>query len=158
MSALAPWWAARSLREKRLLLVMAALLVVAVSWLGILRPLSDALTDAHRRQIDAVILLGDTEARVAEVRRLRAGAPAPLAAPLDATIRDRANQAGFALGEVTALAPDRVRIAIAQARPGALLGWVAALEDAGMLVETLEATDNGDRTVSARITLRSRRA
>ena len=36
------WWDTRSAREKRLLLVLAALLVLVLAWLLVIRPLGDA--------------------------------------------------------------------------------------------------------------------
>ena len=51
---------------------------------------------------------------------------------------------------------DRVQIAITSARPGALLGWIADLERAGILVDTLAVTNNGDQTVAVQMTLKAR--
>ena len=157
MTELRAWWAVRSLREKRLLLVMVALLVGAIVWFGLLRPLNEALSEARRRQADAVVLLGETESRAAAARTLGTGAAA-VSGALDADIRTRADQAGFVLGSVNLLAPGRVRVTIASARPAALFAWVAELEQSGLLVEALNATDNGDRTVAVDLTIRARRA
>lgn len=156
MSELRAWWTVRSLREKRLLLVMLALFAGTIVWLGLLRPLGDALSDARRRQANAVVLLGETEARVALVRRLGVNG-ATISDPLDTVIRARADQAGFVLASVNLRDAGRVRVTIAQARPAALFAWVAELEQSGLLVEALNATDNGDRTVAVDLTLRARR-
>ena len=161
MTEIRAWWAVRSLREKRLLLVMLALLAAAIVWFGLLRPLSDALSDARRRQADAAVLLGETEARASAARSLSgigSTGAATVSGPLDADIRTRADQAGFVLGSVNLLDAARVRVTIAQARPAALFAWIAGLEQAGLLVEALNATDNGDRTVAVELTLRARRA
>jgi general secretion pathway protein M len=48
-----------------------------------------------------------------------------------------------------------VQIAIASARPGALIGWIADLEASGILVDRLGTTDNGDRTVAVQMTLKA---
>ena len=150
------WFAARSLREKRLLIVMVALAAVALVWGLIIRPVNDGLSTARERHQDAVILLAETRARVKAVAAIEQQHVAPFAAPLDAIIRDRANEAGFALTSVTADGPNRVQIAIATARPGALFGWIAQLESAGILVDSLNTTDNGDKTVSAQISFKVR--
>jgi len=150
------WFAERSLREKRLLIVMAVLLVLTLVWAAIIRPVSDGLSSARERHADAVIRLAETQARVKAVAALQQQHPAPIAAPLDTIIRDRANEAGFALASVAADGPNRVQISIATARPGALFGWIAQLESAGILVESLATSDNGDKTVSAQMTLRTR--
>ncbi|MEO9132763.1 MAG: type II secretion system protein GspM [Sphingomonas sp.] len=150
------WFAARSLREKRLLIVMVALAAVTLVWALIIRPVNDGLSDARQRHTDAVILLADTQARVKAVAAIEQQHPAAIAAPLDTIIRDRANEAGFALTNVTADGPNRVQIAIATARPGALFGWFAQLESAGILVDSLVTADNGDKTVSAQISFKVR--
>ena len=149
------WFAQRSLREKRLLIVMVALAAVTLVWALIIRPVNDGLSSARERHQDAVILLADTQARVKAVTAI-AQHPAPITAPLDTIIRDRANEAGFALTSVTADGPNRVQIAIATARPGALFGWIAQLESAGIIVESLATADNGDKNVSAQISFRVR--
>jgi len=116
----------------------------------------DGLSNARERHEDAVIRLAETQARVKAVAAIEQQRPAPIAAPLDTIIRDRANEAGFALTNVNADGPNRVQIAIATARPGALFGWIAQLESAGIIVESLATADNGDKTVSAQISFRVR--
>lgn len=150
------WFRARSLREQRLLLVMAALLALTIVWAGIILPVSDALSTARTRHDAAVVVLAETEARVRDVRALERDRPAPLGAPLDTIIRDRANSAGFALANVTRVGDNGVQIGIGSARPGALMAWIAGLEDDGILVDTLTLTDNGDKTVAAQASLRVR--
>ena len=156
MTGLRLWFAARSLREKRLLIVMVALAAVTLVWALIIRPVNDSLSNARERHQNAVIRLAETQARVKAVAAIEQQHPAAIGAPLDAVIRDRANEAGFALTSVNADGPNRVQIAIATARPGALFGWIAQLESAGVIVESLATTDNGDKTVSAQISFRVR--
>ena len=69
-----------------------------------------------------------------------------------------AGDAGFALSNVEPQSDDRVRIAIPTARPGALFAWLADLEKAGVIVSTIDVTNNGDQTVSAQILLIERGA
>lgn len=150
------WFAGRSLRERRMLLVMVALLALTIVWGGIIRPVTDGLSSARERHTDALIRLAEAQARVKELETVQRQRPAPLEAQLDTVIRDRANEAGFALASVTPDGPNRVQITIATARPGPLLGWVAGLEAAGILVDSLSTTDNGDKTVSAQLSLKVR--
>ena len=150
------WFRSRSLREQRLLLVMVALLALTIVWAGIILPVTDALSNARTRHDAAVVLLGETEARVHDVKAFEQDRPAALGAPLDSVIRDRANSAGFALANVAPAGDNGVQIGIASARPGALMAWVAGLEDDGILVDSLTLTDNGDKTVAAQITFRVR--
>ncbi|QNA84106.1 type II secretion system protein M [Sphingomonas sp. So64.6b] len=156
IAAFNTWFADRSLREKRLLIVMAALAALTLIWAGIILPVTDALSSARERHASAVIRVAETEARLDALKELQQNRPAPLAAPLDAIIRERANEAGFPLANVTVQAADRVQITIATAKPGALLGWITDLEAAGILVDSLNITNNGDQTVAADMTLKAR--
>lgn len=156
MGALRTWFTALSARERMLVLVAGVLAAVTLLWFGITRPLIDGLADARARHAGAVSRLADAERALAAVRPL-AGLGAPrIAGTLDTAIRDRANAAGFAL---TSVAPEGegIAIGIASARPGALFAWIADLEREGLLVDRLQTTDNGDRTLSVAMTLKPRR-
>ena len=158
MSGLRAWFLARSRREQRLLAVMVALLLVTIVWFGIVRPVGDGLESSRERYADAVQRLGETQAQARAVAAIRRSAGSAAAGPLDAAVRNSADQAGFTLASLNGLGPDRVDIAITSARPAALVAWVARLEAQGILVEQLATTDNGDRTVSAHLTLAARGA
>lgn len=147
------WFDGRSRREKHLLIVMAALFVVTIVW-ALYLPIGDALSSAKTRYTDAVIRFGETQTRVRAVDVLRRGG-AQLPGPLDTVIRDRANDAGFDLASVGPAPGGGVQIAIAKAKPAALLGWIATLEASGILVESLSATDNRDRTVAVQMTVKA---
>jgi general secretion pathway protein M len=148
------WFEDRSPREKQLLIVMAALLVVTILWLLYL-PLSDSLGSARARHTDAVIRLGETKARVRQVELLGKAKVPDLSGPLDTVIRDRATEAGFQLSSVEPAPGGGVQIAITSARPAALLAWVATLEGTGILVDRLAASDTGNKTVSVRMTVKA---
>lgn len=151
------WYGERAPRERLLLLIAAVLAVVALFFL-ISVPVTDALAAAKSRHADAVLALGETQARVDAIKAAQTGRmPAP-DAPLDTLIRTRADAAGFALTNVSLQGSDRVQISIASARPGALLAWIADLEQAGLLVDTLGTTDNGDHTVAVTMLLKSQGA
>ncbi|MDQ1159084.1 general secretion pathway protein M [Sphingomonas sp. SORGH_AS 950] len=154
MTSLKLWFDGRSTREKRLLLVMAALMVVTLLWGGILRPLGDGLSGARERHADAVIRLGEAQA-IADELRQRRRRPA-LSGTLADTIRLSAEQAGFTLSGLTEDGPGRVRAQIASARGAALTPWLARLERGGVLVEQATLTDNGDRTLGVALVLRAR--
>ena len=156
MTGLRAWFDGRSLREKRLLIVMTVLLAVTMVWAGVIRPVRDGLSSTRERYGAALTRLGETEAAVAAIR---GGGPArPLGAPLAETIRARADQAGFTLASLDEEAAGRVRATIATARPQALARWLAGLEAGGVLVEQATLTDKGDRSVSATLVLRARGA
>ena len=149
------WYRARTLREQRLVLAGGVIALLAFAYLLIV-PLNDILESERGRHATDAIALGETQVRIDAVKAAQGERVAPLQEPIETVIRDRANDAGFALAAVTPQGTDRVAISIASARPGALTGWVAELEATGILVEQLTTTDNGDRTVAAQMTLRAR--
>lgn len=156
MSALRTWFDSRSLRERRLILVMLALLAVTLVWAGVIRPVRDGLSATRERYNDAVIRLGETQMRANAVHAILRGRPAPLEAPLPDAVRERADAAGFTLAS---LDPDGdgVRVSIGSAKATPLLGWIAGLEGDGILVDAGTITRNGDSTVAAQLTLKARR-
>lgn len=156
MTALRAWFDGRALREKRLILVMLALLAVTLVWYGVIRPVGDALSDARARHADAVIRLGETQARVDALRTLDRDRPPPLTGTFADAVRARAAEAGFALASLDEDGPKRVRVSIQSARPAALVPWLARLERAGVLVDTATLNNNGDRTVGVQMTLKAR--
>ena len=158
MTALRAWYAARSLREQKLILAMLALAAVTLVWAGIVIPVRDGLSSARAGQRDAVERLGNTLVAVSAVKRAQRAGITLVEAPLPDVVRARAEEAGFILASLDQDGPDRVRVAIATARPPALFAWLASLEAAGILVETSAITANGDQTVSAQLTLRARAA
>ncbi|MDP1025981.1 type II secretion system protein GspM [Sphingomonas sp. KR1UV-12] len=156
MRGLRTWFDGRSLREKRLLLVMAALLAVTIVWGLILRPLDDALSSAREAHTTAVIRYGETAARVEALRDAKAARVRPLAGTLADTVRLRAEEAGFPIGSLDPGNDGSVNLSIQSARGAALTAWLARLERGGIVVQSATLTDNGDRTVAARLVLRSR--
>lgn len=156
MTAIRAWFDGRSLRERRMLIVMVALLAVVILWAGIIRPVDDGLSSARARHADAVVRLGQTQAAVDAIRG--AGRRPPLAGSVADAVRTRADQAGFTLASLTEDGSNRVQVAIQAARPGALTGWLAGLEARGLLVEQATLSDNGDRTVAAQLVIEGRRS
>ena len=155
MNALLIWFRGRTVREQRLLMVMVALLVITVVFDGIIRPVRDGLESTRQRHASAEIRLGEVKAQVAQVKAIQRARPRVPEGPLADAIRTRADEAGFVVAN---LEPDgdRIRITIATARPGPLLGWIAGLEADGLLVDASTINGNGDGTVSATLTLRGR--
>ncbi len=154
MTALRTWFAGRALRERRLILVMLALLVVTIVWGGIILPVRDGLSSARERHADAVVRLGATQSEVDLIRA--AGRRVPLTGSLADTLRLRAEAAGFALASVEDSAGGRVHATIQAAKPGALSRWFAGLEAAGILVEAATWRDNADGSVAADFVVRAR--
>lgn len=148
------WWSQRSERERRLLLVMLALLGLVLGWLLVVRPLGDALDAAKERHGAAVVALAEAEAR-------RPNAPAPASAPalpLDGLVSRSANEAGFANARVGGQGPTRATVAIDAARPQALFAWIAQLEGRGVTVDSLRARANADQTLAVEAAFLARSA
>ena len=140
------WWAGRTVRERWLLLVMLALIVLVIGWLGIVRPLGNAQTDARLRLETAATALAEARARAA----VGAEAPRPAATaqpPIDALLARTASDAGFANARIDAQSPTRASVVIEAGRPQAVFGWIGALEGQGITVEGLRARPNQDRTI-----------
>ncbi len=156
IGSVARWFAALSPREQLLVSVAAVLLAGSIGWFGVLRPALLGLETARLRHADAVAQLASTQAQLAALTPLAKAGPAKLNAPLDTVLRERATQAGFALSTVSAQSDNTVLIAMQSAKPRALFRWLAELEGEGILVGQMQATDNGDQTVSVSITLRAR--
>lgn len=141
-----------------MLLVMAAMILLTVLWFAIFLPISDGLSSSRTRLNDAVIRLGDAQAERDAIADLAKSRPQPIPGALADYLRQSAGDAGFALSNVAPQGDDRVQIAIPTARPGALFAWIADLESAGVVVSTIDVTNNGDQTVAAQILLIKRGA
>lgn len=156
MTSLREWFSGRSKREQRLLLVMVALAVVTFIWALVIRPMSDAMASERERHTAAVIRLGETQAAIDTLRQRRL--MRPFAGDLADTVRALAGEAGFAIASLDPDGAGGVRVAIPSARGAAMTAWLARVERAGLIVESATLTDNGDRTVAARLVLRGRPA
>jgi general secretion pathway protein M len=152
------WWRLRSQREQRLLLLMSALLAVVLGWLLVIQPLSDALESARQRHSEAVSALAEARARAGAAQRLR-GRPATRAPlPVDRLLSRTATEAGFAGARIAGQGPGRASIALDAARPQAIFTWILSMEQAGLVVETLSARANPDRTVAVEAAFKARRS
>lgn len=156
MNALRLWFAGRSASERRLILIAAGLALLLLLWLALLRPLGDALSEARARNADAVLRLADTRASVDALHAAQTSHGPALTGSLGDVVRASADQAGFALASLDPAGPDRVRVAIASAKGGALIGWLARLERSGVLVDAAQLTDHGDHTLGVDLTLKAR--
>ena len=146
------WWVERSRREQRLIQAMLVLAAIVLGWLLVVRPLTDALDAAKTRHAAAVVALGEARARATP----GAVPGAPAAGPVDALVARTANEAGFTNARITSQGSARASVAVDAARPQVLFGWVARLEQSGLVVERLTARTNSDRTVAAELTLAKR--
>lgn len=153
IAALKSWFDGRTIREQRMLLVMVGAIALSVLWFGIVSPVRHALITSQTRLDDAAARLGKAEAERDAIARLTRHRPPPIAGALADYVRTSAGDAGFALSDVVPQNDDRVEIAIPTARPGALFAWIAALENAGVVVASIALSNNGNQSVAATITL-----
>ncbi len=149
------WWAGRTTREQRLLLVMFALAGVTLIWFGIVRPLDDALTDARARHSRAVTAEAEARGQADAIAALGRNRPPRLELPVRILVPQSAGAAGFTVQRADAFEPDGVSIVIGNARPAAFFTWLSGLQQRGLVVEALSASPNPDRTLAVRFTVRS---
>lgn len=142
------WWDGRTVRERRLLGVMFALVGAVLVWLLVVRPVQAWQVAAADRRVEA-------ETTLAEVRAgLRVIAPsATTAAPanaegLEPLVRRTAEAAGLTV--VTTMAPGGgLGIQMSQAPGRETFAWLAALEaDHGIKVCSLGVMENADATLN----------
>jgi general secretion pathway protein M len=147
------WWRTRTLREQRLLLAMAAVLFLVLSWLLVIRPLNDALAAARERHAGAVLARAEAKERAAlgaapasrTILDLRGGT-------LETLLSGTAQEAGIPVARVNRESNAQATAVIDAVRPQALFGWVRQMESRGLTVERLRTTANSDQTVAAEIT------
>ena len=72
---------------------------------------------------------------------------------LETLINQSAAEAGFTLEKVDASGSDRTVITITQARPSALLKWLAELELQGVITEQIDVKAGNAGTVAVNATL-----
>lgn len=149
MSALSPWWEARSEREQRLLLVLALVALPVLAWLLVVRPLKAARETAQANLATATAEIAIMHGLAPAIRASRTAPSGPLLPRV---------QAGLAAAELAASSLDpagqgRVTLRIAAARAPVLLRLVAGYEAAGLVVISLSTSRNEDSSVSAVITL-----
>lgn len=141
------WWSGRTLRERRMLMVMAALVLAMAVWLGLVRPVLDWRTAAAERAVAASVTLAEVRAAVASLGPPRAPATAP-AEGLEPLVRRTAEAAG--LDVVTAMsASGQLGFRLSRVQSGPLFAWLSALEtDHRLLVCSLGVVENADATLN----------
>ena len=88
------WWGGRTLRERRMLMVMTALLAATAVWLGVVRPVLAWREAAATRATTAALTLAEVRAAVASLGPVRSSAPPP-AEGLEPLIQRTAAGAGL---------------------------------------------------------------
>lgn len=147
------WSAARTPRERAVLTAAALLLFAIFTWVAVIVPFGNAMASARVRYETAVTALGKARAEAAMRRpAARAEAARPLPAPVGALLQQAALEAGFTEARVMQAGAGRASVAIAAARPEAAFAWLKRIEDRGLRLAALTATENEDRTIRVEAT------
>jgi general secretion pathway protein M len=142
-----PWWEARTQREQRMLMLMAALLAATGLWLALIQPVLAWREAAAADRFQA-------EADLARVRAgLRLIAPSVAARPVidvegfEPLVTRTATAAGLSV--TTGMdASGRLAFRTSDATSAAVFGWLSALErDHGIVVVSLGVVENTDATL-----------
>ena len=148
------WYIGLSLREKVLVGIAAALFALVFTIYGVYSPLTSAITEkrlAYREALERRVAI---EAMVDNTAQNQPKAAAIISdTSLETSINQSAAEAGFTLEKVDASGSDRTVITITQARPSALLKWLAELELQGVITEQLDVKAGSAGTVSVNATL-----
>ena len=147
------FWAGRSLREQRMLLVMVALFAIVIVGFGIIRPLINARVAAAERLDAATVELGQVRGAADMLRRTPRTGPRKTVLNLSDTVAQSATAAGFTLANVGPQG-DALRATIVSAKSPALFGWLRTLAQQGVLIDTLTIRTNTDSTLSMEATFR----
>ncbi|PZU59371.1 MAG: type II secretory protein PulM [Sphingobium sp.] len=152
------WYGALSRREQVLVGIMLGLLALVMLWLGVARPVDGGLRGAIARHGEALDRNAAVRAKVAALKALPPSRGAGTTAlPVAQMVNESVAEAGFTLERNEEQAPGRTEIAIAAVRPQALFGWIAALEQQGIVVETINAQPAAATgTVSVQAVLKAR--
>jgi len=146
------WYAARTLRERLLLQLMAAIAIPLLLWLLLVRPLSNAYDDALRRQLEAADRNG--RVKLLAERGAMGEARVPGAVPdLGLFLTDSARQRGITAEAQAGSAPGSAVISIASSTAPMALEWLRSLEEQGYRVSDVRIAPTGPGAVSATATI-----
>lgn len=144
------WWEGRTLREQRMLAVMGLAVLAVLVWLAVVRPAwawREAAARDRLRAENALILVQ----RAAQ----RAPSEAPAAGDIRAAVDAASAQAGVT--PVMGMAADgALGFSLTGVQTAAAFGWLSALHDKGVEVQSLSVVENADATLTVEGSLVSR--
>lgn len=146
--SIGPWLAARSVRERRLLAAMAAILLPLLVYALLVAPMTTAYRDALQQHLLAVDRNGRVKALAAGAGSAASVQP-PSAPDLAIYLIDSARQRGIEASGTGDSA--RARVSVQRAPPSALLAWMNGLESAGLVLESVRIAGAGDGSVSGEL-------
>lgn len=151
---MANWFDGLSLRERLLVGMAAVLSALLIAIYGIYIPLTTSIQEkqvAYREALERRVAI-EAMVEQANQRQIVAIVAAP-AGPLEQLVNQRATEAGFTLEKADPAGNGRVSIKMPQARPTALMKWLAELEQEGIVAEQIELKVGSAGTVSVNATL-----
>lgn len=141
------WWAGRTLRERRMLMVMAGLLTAFALWMGLVQPVLVWRADAAERAEAAAGMLAEVRAAAASFRPSGPSASPPPEG-LEPLIRRTAEAAGLEVVTVMS-ASGQLGFQLSSVGSGPLFAWLGALEtDHRLTICSLGVTENADATLN----------
>ena len=142
------WWDGRTAREHVMLGVLSGVLALVLAWFLILAPLLAWKAGAADR-LDAAV---QTHALASAASGIDpSGGVARSPDDIEALLNDSAAEAGIAV-QMTAEGGG-VSFAVESAETARLFGWIAALERAGLTIDSLSVLENADATLQAQGTV-----
>jgi general secretion pathway protein M len=154
IAKLSGWYSGLSLREKILVGIAAGLSAVLVAIYGLYLPLTGSIQEKrinYRAALDRRVAI---EAAVASSANRQASVgPQAVSGPIEQLVNQSAAEAGFTLDKAESAGNGRVAIMMTQARPSALLKWLAELEKQGVMVEQIDVKAATAGSVSMTATL-----
>jgi general secretion pathway protein M len=153
IASLQNWFASLSFREKILVGIAAALTSVVVAIFLITLPLLNAVNAKQQEYTAALERRTQIEARIANMADVKS-IPFDNSTSLQQQISQSAAEAGFALDRADTPAADTVDIAMAKAKPQALMVWLNEWEARGIIVHQVDMKAGNDGTISMTASLK----
>lgn len=142
------WWTGRTLRERRMLIVMMGLILATAIWVGVVRPVLEWRTAAADRVAAAATDLVEVRLAVGALTP-RSPRPERLAGELEPLVRRTAEAAGVTV-VTTMSGSGQLGFQASGVRSGALFAWLSALEtDHGVTICGLGVLENANATLNA---------
>lgn len=144
------WMAARSRREQVMIAFLGALILIAVLWLAILRPLLDARETAVGRIAAYEQIMVDV--------RAAGGVVAPTAAALSGPLPEALPTHAATFGIVPTVTGDEAaaEVSVTGARYDAVIPWLASLEASGATLSAVNIRRGAsDGVVDVTLSVRS---
>jgi general secretion pathway protein M len=152
MSSLRDWWAGRTERERRLLLVLGVVLGALIYWFGLVAPARSAAQSAELRHAGRDAELAEIEAGLGQLQALeRARGGGRLSEPLEPTLRRTAAETGVGISAIQSTGAG-VSARSETVAPGAFFRWIALLQrQYGVRVAELVLLKNPDGSLNVRV-------